>query len=1585
MMSRDPTGVDPDGVDDSIRLEPAGSRADESVEAPQPTQPAAPHELKIETLTTLDVAALVGAPPPPPTTPAPKKSRRSRGTVTPKAVTPKAANVAFSSEYPNFFIHDDETATYNPRVVNIAATESPKDENGETTLHIRNIATSPVAAKVDANPPAPPIPPSEPRDVQKTLTMADERRKVALAIYESKDLVLDQEETLMPQELLRPTMTALENKPQLISNERPSPSFSKIPDSPMSRTPASPSFSKMLASPISRASPSSAATRPHSNKTQIPAEPRGRSPGGMLQNIHESPSLEAPSQSGSFEDEKKPERRRRGFSIDRKNKPEKYTKSEKAKEEKQKRDKKRGFFKKLFKGKKKESDSSSLDRSIRSTASRDSPVATVAVAREPVSQENVAQEPIAQESSKEPEFFAEFLPESTQPIYAVPQSTPTRVQPVLKPVLKSAEERQYQGDPVVEDVEQSPSILVPQPSVATDEATHPGIGSTASVAASPQNTNVDVSIPQGVSKALSLPSQSEMTHGYLTMPKTFSQDPPDDEHGDPPIFAGKPLISPANLHQLHVTTSQEEEEEQSRIESVRSRIAELYEEHMHTDHPDEDELGPHTDVASSLSNDRTDDYFFNHDEMSALSGPSFEALHGRSKSFGPSADDTVLSEPNGEYKNAKVSTKAQDGGPVPALGSTNIDPYTAPFQDAVMGPLPTPTHLGHLHVQVQHAPSVDPAGASPLQLTTRGRPVAESGFRDPVGESPMAWRKVEVPMNDPVGESPYHAAGPKTSAFDEEISGDANENQLPPNVAPTPIPSDGGKPDTSNALKVIPAEPNTDRATSKATRAALKLAKASGTDAIKEHLASIPTPTNQDLSNDIVGSTPVLSPASDQPAKVNMESKSLAATMEKAAPPRQKKADEAKHLQVETELEKAGFRSTSNTPISTKKPLSVTAAAFTNAKAVAYLHRLHGEPSPRHSWHVSKNKQPEPSPVAKAKPLSAKKTEQGSAPSSSRKKAPSPDEYGAHNFVESQSAVEVDELDTTAEAPTPKRSHSAHAQPPSPEELSKRKFQKTKEGTMFSAYKSKFQGRKPSKKNAPKPETPSKKRAPGFSPTDGDIDSTQQAMVVSTNQAPLVIRPGKMTGLAVARGFELRRIKRNNNIASGKSERVILTPRQQPTGRNRFKFFPAKESEIKDPIQRAGRRLLSKAAIPIQTTARRYIARRAAIDRMWALIEIQSYIRRWRCETNLQAHIHSIVLIQAAFRGWLGREKAKEMQDSATQIQKVVRGYLAAAHVYDTMYYVVRLQAFMKGCYERKMQVKREEAARAIQRYFRGYYARRVSSGSRSAVPIQSLYRGYKARQEYAVACASASMIQSAWRSYSARISFQFQIVDTIIVQSIARRWAACRHVQDLKNLQLFSPASKVQTMWRGYTARSLYEKHLSARRIQVVWRGFQCYTDYIFALVDILVVQRTVRQWLALRKVNDLRQENVRKAKALELQKAAIVLQSNWRRHSAQVTLLYSMVHIIIAQVSVAIFVLSAPIKRLKTNTDLSYSYFRASHADTYPVLECRDVEMNSKLLAVKKSENISRQRPSRRPGVDSGDFRIISSCSTKLHACRR
>lgn len=989
--------------------------------------------------------------------------------------------------------------------------------------------------------------------------------------------------------------------------------------------------------------------------------------------------------------------------------------------------------------------------------------------------------------------------------------SPSHTQPWnLKPALKSAEERQYQGTTLKSPVSRSPQM-------ASRNETEGLASPASSSAASSESPLLEGEIMES----------DEQPHL-----NSFSQDPPDDEHGDPPVFSGRPLVSPTSYNALRATKSNDEDEK-SRMESVKSRLAEMYDGRSQPE--DALENGGIEEVPSSLSQDN--EYFFAQDDVSTLTGTF------GSKSFEPSGSDTreestVEGNPQPSPKEATVTEGTGEAA----------NPYTTAFfqQETIHDfSLPTPANVSNLRVKVE-GPSQDPVGASPMKWDSRGHPAMATGFRDPVGESPMhAWKANGL---DDIEDPPLTAGfvddddsfGEEEKKEEEVASIDPNFSTSSSTMSETPFEKD---------FLVDTVKPKSKESSIKASRAALKLAQVTGLDAIDESGSSVPTPKNSGEQLRLVEST-----ATEGSSQKKME---------EIAPPKPEKTS-VNDLTLQTDVEKSGFKSASNTPVS-GKGLSVTTAAFTNAKAVAYLHRLHGEPSPRHTWHASRRKTSDVSPLAaKAKSRKSKeKKNQPPAPGSSKK--PSPSEYGAHNFDESLVG------------------NDGNATPREVIHLEIHAVQ-TKEGALFGAYNSKFQGRKPSKKKAPKVETPTGSRLSLGS--RGRLSFSAEDQNRKSTPAYTEVKPGKITGWAVARGISLRRSKRDDDVLSGKSPRVVISPRQKTEGRNRFNFFPQDESDIKDPIQRAGRRILSKSAIPIQCAARRYIAKRHAIDRMWALIEIQSYYRRWRAETNLQASIHSAVQIQSAFRGWLERDQLKDMHSSATQIQKIVRGYICQAKVYDTMYYIVRIQAFFKGCYERKMQQRKKDAAVGLQKYLRGFKARLNVLRDNRIILIQALYRGHKARQEFDIAIASVKLLQSTWRAYAARITYQIEIVDIIIVQSIVRRWAACRHAQNLKDMELFGPASMIQAVWRGRKARAELDKIFAARKIQTAWRGFQCYTDYIFALVDVLVVQRTVRVWLAKRATNKIREGT-----------AATKIQCYWRRKKAQSTLLYSLVHIIIVQ----------------------------------------------------------------------------------------
>ena len=303
------------------------------------------------------------------------------------------------------------------------------------------------------------------------------------------------------------------------------------------------------------------------------------------------------------------------------------------------------------------------------------------------------------------------------------------------------------------------------------------------------------------------------------------------------------------------------------------------------------------------------------------------------------------------------------------------------------------------------------------------------------------------------------------------------------------------------------------------------------------------------------------------------------------------------------------------------------------------------------------------------------------------------------------------------------------------------------------------------------------------------------------------------------------------------------------------------ESTIQD-------RLLSAAAIPIQTEIRCYLAKQEAHARMWGLILIQAYTRRWFAWKYKTTIVASTIKIQTIFRGWLARDDLEDMNYCATQIQKVARGYLALANVYEELYNIILVQS-----------IWREKMAIA-----------QVDIRKKALVKIQSVVRSYNARDEISYLSMNALIIQALWRGYSTQLSYQFQIVDIIIVQSIFRQKAASIIFKERLYKKKCNSIVKIQTLWRSHT----------------------CTENYILTIGDILIVQSVVRRWLALRLFFTYR-ANIHFEMSTKIQclvkswllrmkykenMASVLIQATWRRYQAHVNMLFTLVNIIIAQV---------------------------------------------------------------------------------------
>jgi len=893
--------------------------------------------------------------------------------------------------------------------------------------------------------------------------------------------------------------------------------------------------------------------------------------------------------------------------------------------------------------------------------------------------------------------------------------------------------------------------------------------------------------------------------------------------------------------------------------------------------------------------------FFAHDEVSTLTSPTMD-MYPRAKD--PTEANAQVVEPVGHYWNHLVARSAQDDD-----GFPRIDPFTEPFFHEPSGASPMPTKNGSVpsdNLRIYVPPSNDPMGESPLNShKVPSAASTQNAVHDPSPQGFLIGPSVfgETPNQDPIGESPLHKhdRGPTAlldgtpyapdpplylSDMDDDISSisgaeEKKEEEAVPSslnssqvaVPPSPkspssriIRAHSGKrhlrasprnrpplsesprsADGSVKLTIQSAARGSVYSTSPSSVSASgRSSKVGGSPSNKHDSPATPPSQNRDsLKKEDEQKEPL--PASSETKVQNKLADACGKTEDEVNTPLSPKAGakariKAKHrkqAQIMKEKESPQKQvvsapvETSNAPSDPKseqgptsesisqpqtrksKILTMSSAARVNAKAVSYIRTLNGELSPRHDWHQPELSDDDFSPRISEIP-SRQKASEGVLMSND-------EDQPTSGVIDSDAVLEQEEK-------------------------------------LFLAYSGRFKGRKPItgarsnttelvKRNVLKKKTP-------------PPEPRKKPKVVAWKQTnPLGRNVGISSG-AVSLGFALLREKREDDISNGRSHRVVpvkkaVVPKVQSY------FGPYDDQEPKDPIQRAGRRLLSRAAVPVQAVVRRHLAQREAVDRMWALLEIQSYVRRWRAEMAFVASVVSAIKIQKVFRGVLNRSSYSMKREAIIEIQRMIRGYICAVRVYEDVYRIILLQARARG-----NQVRRD-----------------VTMLKTNAISIQSVYRSSRARKMKDKKIQGVCKVQAQWRSYLIRTCYQFVVVDIIITQSIVRRWIACRRIKDLREKRKVAASIKIQRSWKAHLNR----ENKAAIKIQTIWRGFQSYTDYIFALVDVLIVQRTIRKWLAQQKALGLRK-----------QKLALTIQTNWRRRKAQKQFLYDLVNVIIVQVSI-------------------------------------------------------------------------------------
>jgi hypothetical protein len=448
--------------------------------------------------------------------------------------------------------------------------------------------------------------------------------------------------------------------------------------------------------------------------------------------------------------------------------------------------------------------------------------------------------------------------------------------------------------------------------------------------------------------------------------------------------------------------------------------------------------------------------------------------------------------------------------------------------------------------------------------------------------------------------------------------------------------------------------------------------------------------------------------------------------------------------------------------------------------------------------------------------------------------------------------------------------------------------------------------------------------AKGSHISSGSRSSRRNLRSKGKSSAPLVSVPQRSVAASAAPISKLQeQVKTEPRSVMKRAEMPVLVTQLSPTS-------------PKDPMHRAGLRLLALAVIPIQAEMRRFLAKREALNRMWAIIVIQASARRWIVQRRInredeaaliiqsyfadyltreyarvliQAHVRrwlvekslretfSAVLIQTQARGLIVRNHLKK-EASALRIQSAFRGWKAYSKFWQQVLAAIQIQAAFRGWYARDSVEDQHYCATQIQRIFRGYISTMavyediykvtlVQSFVRMKIAVdnatyklafviqmQSIIRGFLVRRKLERMNEKTTTVQRYWRGHMSRLNYQFDLLDIILVQNIFRRKLATRELEGLKQTRAVESAIVIQTRWRSY----------------------DCTMNYLHYLADVLIIQSAVRRWAALKELRKL-QHNLEFRSALSIQKT-------WRGFVCYAEYMFNIADIVIAQTQVRCWV---------------------------------------------------------------------------------
>ena len=204
-------------------------------------------------------------------------------------------------------------------------------------------------------------------------------------------------------------------------------------------------------------------------------------------------------------------------------------------------------------------------------------------------------------------------------------------------------------------------------------------------------------------------------------------------------------------------------------------------------------------------------------------------------------------------------------------------------------------------------------------------------------------------------------------------------------------------------------------------------------------------------------------------------------------------------------------------------------------------------------------------------------------------------------------------------------------------------------------------------------------------------------------------------------------------------------------------------------------------------------------------------------------------------------------------------------------------------------------------------------------VLLQSLWRMQRQRKRYVAhteLAESATLVQSVVRMWIAVKSYHHarEIRAAVAIQSSFRRHAAESCLLDRLSDVILCQAAVRRYLTRERTAAMrCVRDNMASLMIQTNFRRHQARADFLFTVSDVALCQTVVRRYLAMEHTATLR--------CIRDNKAAMIIQANFRRYQARTDFLFIVSDVVLCQAAVRRFSASSRVASLRDVRDTKAS----------------------------------------------------------------